>query len=70
METFIKFFMSLGKPKYDINNVALFRFCHLSGIILLLAIVVNETSRRLVNELLLTRDIIGSKRKNDLFVVM
>ena len=41
METFIKFFMDLGKPKYDINNVVLFRFGHLSGIILLLAIVVN-----------------------------
>ena len=24
METFIKFFMGLGKPEYDINNVALF----------------------------------------------
>ena len=34
METFIKFFMGLGKPKYDINNVALFGFGHLSGIIL------------------------------------
>ena len=41
METFIKFFMGLGKPKYDINNVALFGFGHLSGIILLVAIVVN-----------------------------
>ena len=59
MATFIKFYMGLGKPKYDINNVVLFGFGHLSGIILLLAI----TSRRLVNELLLARDIIGSKRK-------
>lgn len=41
METFIKFFMGLGKPKCDINNVVLFGFGHLSGIILLLAIVVN-----------------------------
>ena len=41
METFIKFFMDLGKPKHDINNVVLLRFGRLSGIILLLAIVVN-----------------------------
>ena len=36
METFIKFCMGLGKPKYDI--VVLFGFGHLSGLILLLAI--------------------------------
>ena len=45
METFIKFFMGLGKTKYDINNVVLFGFGHLSGLILLLAIVPREARR-------------------------
>ena len=39
METFNRFCIGLGKPKYDI--VALFGFVRLPGLISMLAIVVN-----------------------------